>query len=249
MTKRHSFIILSVLLLYALVPAQCFAMQDRVVAEARVRADVSKDLEAPWQPESLAARTCIDGRPVANFPGDIVEYWVNLECYYCGIKEPMLAQRQNPGVCIVARHIPTREYSESMKKSLSYEALKKFSVNAANIFWDKVIPKTPQEMPLPYEASLLLAFQEAAIAPEAFGDALGSEAASIINQDIMDALGRFSITPTWVLAGIRFPAWNFTAAQLPVALKLVKKARDGDMEALEKVITAISNALMDEPML
>ena len=246
MTKRLSFIILSIFLLCALIPAHGIAVQDRIVAEARARADVSKDLETPWQPESLVARNCLDGRPVADFPGDVVEYWVNLECCYCGIVEPMLAQRRNADVCIVARHIPTREYSESMKKSLSYEALKKFSVNAANIFWDKVVPKTPQEMPLPYEASLLLAFQEAAIDPEAFGDALGNEAASIINQDILAALGSISMPPTWVLAGIRFPACDFTAAQFPVAVELAKKARDGDADALERIIAMIAKALMDE---
>jgi hypothetical protein len=186
---------------------------------------------------------------VADFPGDVVEYWVNLECPYCGIVEPMLAQRQNAGVCIVVRHIPTREYGESMKKALSYEALKKFSINAANLFWDKVLPKTPQEMPLPYEASLLLAFQEAAIDPDAFGEALANEAASIVNQDILAARDSISMTPTWVLAGIRFPACDFTAAQFSVALELAKKAGDGDKGALERVITVITNGMMDEPML
>jgi hypothetical protein len=136
-----------------------------------------------------------------------------------------------------------------MKKALGYEALKKFSVNAANFFWDKVLPKTPKEMPLPYEASLLLAFQEAAIDPDAFGEALGNEAASIVNQDILAAQGRIFMTPTWVLAGIRFPACDFTAAQFPVALELAKKAWDGDKDALERVITLITNAFMDEPML
>jgi hypothetical protein len=248
MTRRHSFIILAVLLFCAVTPAHGFA-EDRTAVEARVRADVMQDLDSPRQPESLAARSCLDGRPVADFPGDVVEIWANLECPYCGIAEPMRAQRQNAGVCIVVRHIPTREYGESLKKALGYEALKKFSVNAANRFWDKVLPKTPEEMPLPYEASLLLAFQEAAIDPEAFGEALGNEAASIVNQDILAAQGRIFMTPTWVLAGIRFPACDFTAAQFPLALDLAKKAGDGDKDALERVIAAITNALMDDPML
>jgi hypothetical protein len=248
MTRRHSFITLAVFLFCAVVPAHGFA-EDRAAVEARVRADVAQDLSALWQPESLAARTCLDGRPVADFSGDVVEYWANLECPYCGIVEPIQAQRQNAGVCIVVRHIPTRDYGESMKKALGYEALKKFSVNAANLFWDKVVPKTPQEMPLPYEASLLLAFQEAAIDPDAFGEALGNEAASIVNQDIMAAQGRIFMTPTWVLAGIRFSACDFTAAQFPVALELAKKAGNGDKDALERVIAVITNALMDEPML
>jgi len=102
---------------------------------------------------------------------------------------------------------------------------------------------------LPYEASLLLAFQEAAIDPDAFGEALSNAAADIVNQDILDAQGRFFMVPTWVLSGIRFPACDFTAAQLPVALELARKARAGNKDALERVISVITNALMDEPML
>lgn len=224
------------------------ASTERADVEARVRSDVAQDLAVPWQPDSLAGRTCLNGRPVADFQGDIVEYWAQLECPYCGITEPIQAQRQNADVCIVVRHIPTRDYGEAMKKALAYEALKKFSVNAANLFWDKVVPKTPQALPLPYEASLLLAFQEAGIDPDAFGEALGNEAASIVNEDITAAGGRISVTPTWVLAGIRFPACDFTAAQFPVALDLAKKARDGDGDALERVITAITNGMMGESM-
>lgn len=247
MVRRHSFF-LAVLVFCAVIPAHGFALQNRAAVEARVRAEVTQDLAAPWQPDSLAERTCLDGRSVADFPGDVVEYWTQLECPYCGIAEPVQAQRQNPDVRIVVRHIPTRDYGESMKKALAYEALKKFSVNAANLFWDKVVPKTPQALPLPYEASLLLAFQEAAIDPDAFGEALGLDAASIVNEDITAAGGRISVTPTWILAGIRFPACDFTAAQFPVALDLAKKARDGDMEALERIITVITNGMMNEAM-
>ncbi len=245
MTKRHSIVL--ALALCVFFPTHAFA-EDRAAVEARVRADVAKDLESPWHPESLATRTCLDGRPVADFPGDVVEYWVDLECAFCGIAEPVLAQRQNPGAGIVVRHVPSRDYGESMKKALAYEALRKFSPNAANLFWDKVIPKTPQALPLPYEASLLLAFQEAAIDPDAFGEALGTDAASIVNQDVTDAENRIAVTPTWVIAGIRFPACDFTAAQFPLALDLAKKARDGDKDALERVIAAITNGLMGESM-
>jgi hypothetical protein len=251
MSKRFSLLLMTAAVLCGLLPAHVVqaATADRAEVEARVRADVAQDLDSPRQPESLVARTCLDGRPVADFPGDVVEIWANLECPYCGILEPMQAQRQNAGACIVVRHIPTREYGESMKKALAYEALKKFSVNAANLFWDKVLPKTPKEMPLPYESSLLLAFQEAAIDPDAFGEALGNEAASIVNQDILAGRDRISVTPTWVLTGIRFPACDFTAAQFPVALELAKKTVNGDKDALERVITVITNGMMDEPIL
>jgi len=245
MTRRHSVLLAAVFCV--LFPAHGFAAADQTAALARVRADVARDLDPARPPESLAGRTCLDGRPAADFPGDVVEYWADLECPYCGIVEPMRAQRQNPGVCVVVRHSP-KQYGESMKKALSYEALKKFSVNGALTFWDAVVPKTPQEIPPPYEASLLRAFHEAAIDPEAFGQTLGNEASSVVNQDIIAAQGRISATPTWVLAGIRFSGCDFTAEQFPMALELAKKARAGDKEALEHVIALIAKGLMNQPM-
>ena len=95
-------------MLCALFPVYCLASADRAEVEARVRADVAKDLKTSWQPVYPAPRTCLDGRPVADFSGAVAEYWVNLECPYCGIVEPMQAQRQNADVCIVVRHVPTR---------------------------------------------------------------------------------------------------------------------------------------------
>jgi hypothetical protein len=230
-----------------LLPAHAFA-EDKKAVEASVRADVAQDMAFLWSPDALSGRTCLDGRSVADVSGEIVEYWANLECPYCGIAEPLLAQRQNQDVCIVVRHIPTKEYGESMKKALAYEALKKFSVNSANLFWDKVVPKKPQAMPMPYEASLLQSFQEAAIDPDAFGETLGAEASAIVNQDIMDAATRISMTPTWVISGIRFPACDFTAAQFPVAVDMAKKAKGGDKDALEQVVTTISNGMMNKPL-
>ncbi len=152
-------------------------------------------------------------------------------------------------MCIVVRHIPTDQYGESLKKALSYEALKKFSANAANMFWDKVLPQTALGVPVPYEASLMLAFQEAAIPAEAFGEALSKDAASIVNADILAGYGRITSTPTYILAGIRFPSCDFTATQLREALSIAKQAREGDSAAVEKVITIITNAQLDEKML
>lgn len=220
---------------------------DRVALEAGVRAEVMKDLAAPYRPtEGLSERSCLDGRPVRDFQGDLVEYWANLECPYCGVQEPVQAQRNNPGMCIVVRHMPTGEYSESLKKALSYEALKKFSINAANLFWDKVLPKNTLGIPVPYEGSLLWASQEAAISPDAFAEALTNEAARIVNQDIATGQGRIVSTPTYVLEGIRFSACDFTAAELPAALDLAKKARQGEEEALERVIKMITDGLLNE---
>ena len=89
--RKKSLCVLLMSLLCAFIPAHALAATDRAEVETRVRADVLKDLETPWQPESLAGRSCLDGRPVADFSGDVVEYRVNLECSYCGIVEPIQA--------------------------------------------------------------------------------------------------------------------------------------------------------------
>ena len=255
MTKRHSKMLVFTVLFFSLLLMVIMArfahaglpMADRIAVEAGVRAEVTKDLALPYNPtEGLSERSCLDGRPVKDFQGDLVEYWANLECPYCGIQEPAQAQRNNAGMCIVVRHVPSREYGESLKKALSYEALKKFSVNGANLFWDKVVPKNSLAMPVPYEASLLSAFQEAAIPPEAFAEALSKDAAAIVNQDVAAAQSRITSTPTYVLAGIRFGSCDFTAAELSIALELAKKARQGDQEAIERIIKIITNGQMNE---
>lgn len=238
-------------LLAAIPPA--FAgtpMTERIALEVGVKAGVMKDLAVPYNPlEGLSGRTCLDGRPVADFQGDIVEYWANLECQYCGIREPVQAQRDNPGMCIVVRHIPTSGYSESVKKALSYEALKRFSLNAANLFWDSVVPKTTLGIPSPYEAALLLAFQEAAISPETFTETLTKDASELVSRDILAAQGRISSTPTYVLAGIRFHSCDFKAAELLQALELAKKAREGDQGTIEQIIKIITDGLLNEQTL
>ena len=253
MMQRHSALsmIAAALVLFSLhVTHAGTPLSDRVAVEVGVKAQVNKDLALPYNPgEALADRQCLDGRPAKDFQGDLVEYWVNLECSYCGIREPLQAQRAAPDMCIVVRHIPTDQYGESLKKALSYEALKQFSTNSANLFWDKVLPQTALGIPTPYEASLLLAFQEAAITPEAFGDALSTGAADVVNEDILAGYGRIPSTPTYILAGIRFPSCDFTATQLRAALAIAKQARAGDQAAQEKIVTIITNGQLDEKML
>jgi hypothetical protein len=241
--------ILVILSLLLTSPDTFCSTAERVAVEAGVKTEVAKDLALPWNPlPELDGRVCLDGRPVKDFQGEIVEYWANLECPYCGIQEPLAAQRQNPDICIIARHIPSREYGESLKKALSYEALKSFSVNAANLFWDKVVPKTNLALPMPYEGSLLASFQEAAVTPEAFTEAL-KNASELVNQDIDAAVTRITMTPTWVMAGIRFSACDFTAAQMREPHELAKKARAGDEDAKARIITIITNGHLNETML
>ena len=224
-------------------------ISDRVAVEAGVQTEIAKDLAIPYKPlENLSGRTCLGGRPVDGFQGDILEYWANLECPFCGIQEPLQAQRENSGICIVVRHIPSDEYGESLKKALSYEALRIFSTNAAHQFWDAVAPKTSLGIPVPYEAALQTALQDAAIAPEDFADALQA-AAPLVSADIVAAQSRITSTPTWLLEGIRFPACDFKAAELPTALELARKTRAGDEQTQTDIIRIITRGLLNESLL
>lgn len=230
-------------------------MTKRVAVEAGVQIEVMKDLAMPYNPNDfskLKNRTCLDGRKVADFKNnevEIIEYWVNLECTYCSLIEPLKAQRNDANMCIVPRHIPSQEFSESLKKALSYEALKYFSINAANLFWEKVLPNTPQNMPIPYEASLMMAFQEAVIDPELFAKVLGDEAVNIVDFDISVGKGNILSTPTFIIQGIRFGSCDFSATELPIVRELAKKARAGDKEAVNVIVKIITNGYMNEQIL
>jgi hypothetical protein len=248
--KRNCMAVFATFILVLIAGQAQAAKADRVAVEATVRKELAKDLASPWNPgDALSGRSGLDGRPVKDFPGEVVEFWANVECPYCGISEPLLAQQQNADVLIVVRHVPSKEYGESLKKALSYEALKTFSANAANRFWDAVVPKNNLPLPVSYQGALLAAFQEAAIAPEAFTEAVEKQATAIVNTDVLAAQGRITSTPTWVLSGIRFPACDFTAAQLPEALELARKARAGDEEAKERIVIIIVNGLLNETLL
>ncbi len=221
--------------------------QDRVATKARVEADISKDLALAWTPlPALEKRTCLDGRPVAGHTGDIVEYWANMECPFCGIDEIALAQKDNPEMCIVVRHSATIGISEAVKKALSYEALREFSVNAANRFWHNIIPRTKLEIAASYNQSLQTALQEAGIDMEKFGEAVTDIARERVSTDIVEAQNKVFSTPTFVLDGLRFPACDFKAAELPIALDLAKKARQGDAEARAKIIEIIISGILGE---
>ena len=148
---------------------------------------------------------------------------------YCGIQELLQVQRNHPDLCIVVRHIPSDEYGESLKKALSYEALRTFSANAAHRFWDSVLPKTSLGIPVPYEAA--------------------QAAAPLVGADIVAAQSRIVSTPTWILDGIRFPACDFKAGELPVALELARKTRSGDVRAKDEVSQIIARGLLNESLL
>jgi len=222
---------------------------DRIAVENRVRKEIEVDFAQPFALSiSLAERKCLDGRPVKDFQGEVIEYWANLECPYCGIAEPLQAQRDNEDICIVVRHAPASQYGEAMKKALAYEALRSFSVNSANRFWDTVIPKTSLAIPVPYEAVLRSALEEALISPEAFAEAI-EKVSPDISRDILAGQNRISTTPTYIIQGIRFPACDFRADQLPKAIELAHKARVGDTEAKQEIIDLITRGLLNEQIL
>ncbi len=225
-------------------------ISDRAAVEAGVRTELARDLALPLPDAApLSGRRCLDGRQVDGFQGEIIEYWVNLECSYCGVQEALKAQRDDRGLCIVARHTPTEAYGESLRKALSYEALHSVSVNAAQRFWDAVIPRTTLALPVPYGAALQSALQEAAIAPDAFGEALRN-ASPLVSADMVAAQSRRIVsTPTYVLKGLRFPACDFTAGQLRQALELAGKARSGDADAKERLVQMVTRGLRDEELL
>ena len=219
-----------------------------VVVERNAAANVTKDLAMPFiSVDHHKGRSCADGRDAANFKGDVLEFWGNMECQYCGIREVVKAQREHPEWCIVIRHRPDNAYGESMKKALAYEALHHFSVTAANSFWDAVVPKTDM-LPPPYAGSLLRILAEAAIPADALAEVLEGDAARHVQQD-MEQGQDIKYTPTFVLDGIRFPACDFSANQLDTALELAKKARSGDNDARQKIIQIITRGQMNEKFL
>lgn len=222
---------------------------DRIAVESRVKKEIEVDFAQPFAlPISLAEKKCLDGRAVKDFQGEVIEYWANLECPYCGIAEPLKAQRDNGDICIIVRHAPASQYGEAMKKALAFEALRSFSVNSANRFWDNVVPKTSLGIPVPYEAALRSALDEALITPEAFAEAI-EKVSPDISRDILAGQHRISTTPTYLIQGIRFPACDFRANQLPKAIELAHKARAGDTEAKQEIIGMIIRGLLNEQLL
>lgn len=227
---------------YAGMPARHAVKRD-------VTTTVSKDLATPLRRNAaLNSRTCLDGRPVSEAPVEkVIEFWASMECVYCGIREPLQAQQAHPDLCIVVRHMPSTP--SGMKKALAYEALKKFSPDAANLFWDEVIPKAGVPMPQPYEGAMIRAYTEIGISQEAFAETLQKEAVDAVNRDVSAGRGVIRSTPTYVIQGIRWGSCDFTAEQLEKALNLSRKARAGDSKARDEIIEGITRGRMNEKML
>lgn len=81
-----------------------------------------------------------------------------------------------------------------------------------------------------------------------FADSL-QQVAPVVGADIIDSQSRITSTPTWILDGIRFPACDFTASQVPLALELAHKARADDADAKERIVQMITRGLLNESVL
>ena len=103
-------------------------------------------------------------------------------------------------------------------------------------------------IPVPYESALHTALEEALIAPEVFAEAI-EKVAPLASADILAGQNRISTTPTYVLQGIRFPACDFKAREIPMALELAKKARANDETTWLEIVKIITRGLMDENLL
>ena len=211
-----------------------------------VMAEVMKDLSAPYTPqEKLAGKMCLNGASVDGFQGDIIEYWANIECPYCDIKEPLAAQQTNPNLCIVVRHSPSASYGESVKKSLVYETLMQLSPNAAHQFWSDLLPEKGKGVPVPYEAALQKALDSAAISTDSFVATLKNQAETV-SKDIVEAQNLISTTPTYIMEGIRLPACDFTAKEIPSALALAKRIRSHKDDTIHELIEIIVKNITED---
>lgn len=241
------FPLLILLVLGASVSAQAAGLPDaqRVAVETTVRTEVTKDLSVPylpWAPD----RPGITGQPFMDGI-ELVEYWADMECAYCGPGQPVAAQKKyQDRLHVIVRHMPAQG-QESIKKALIYESLKHFSPNAANMFWDAIAPKTELAMPVPYAAAMQDALMAAAIDQAAFEAYLGHNATQTIHADLAAAKSRITFTPTYVILGIRFSGCDFTADELLAALELAQKARAGDSQAKDEIIQIITREQLEGP--
>ena len=75
------------------------------------------------------------------------------------------------------------------------------------------------------------------------------DAAPVVSADIVAAQSRITSTPTWILEGLRFPACDFKAGEVPTALELARKVRSGDTLAKDAITQIITRGLLNESLL
>ncbi len=232
------------ILIMSIVAIMIFTVSPSAYADnmAKARNEVQQDLISPIQ-MSGNDRICLDGTsPEGKFK---VDYWVDFECMYCKVVDIVQFQQANKDVCVVIRHTPSIG-SNSMPKALSYEALLKVNASAANNFWHETYPEGG--ISKPYQRALLNALDSIVLPIEQF-ETLVDYATPIVENDNKYSEGILSYTPTFVIEGIRFTACDFNANQLEQVIPIAKKARKGDKEAIEKIVTIVTNGLNSEPLL
>lgn len=213
-------------------------------AQAIIRQEaiiVKQDIIAPF--ETSQNKLCVDGTSANG--KEIIDYWVDLECSFCRIDDVLLAQRTIPNICIVVRHSPSIG-EDSIKKALAYEALRKESVNEANIFWSNNLSEG--SVSIPYTQQLMNSLQSLMLSVEKFNNII-DEIRPIVDEDIIFSQGKITYTPTFVIQGFRFPACDFSPEQLSKVITIAKSARQGREDAINEIITIISNGINNKPML
>ncbi|MBQ8744392.1 MAG: hypothetical protein IJZ18_04345, partial [Mailhella sp.] len=100
------------------------------------------------------------------------------------------------------------------------------------------LPEKGKGVPVPYEAALQKALDSAAISTDSFVATLKNQAETV-SKDIVEAQNLISTTPTYIMEGIRLPACDFTAKEIPSALALAKRIRSHKDDTLHELIEII----------
>jgi hypothetical protein len=213
------------LLLCLITPSYAGLKRDEILTT--LNGDIEKPFSAP-----LFTRQCVDGRQAQNFEGEIIEYWVDMNCGWCAIEPIVKAQAKNQDWCIVVRHAASRDVSTSLQKSLTFESLKQQSSGASLLFWENVYPKTGRQLSEKeiHDLFLLLATKLNLDMQKLTDDGVNIAALNVA-MDIEVARTEIRSTPTFVISGIRMPACDFSVEELKAAVELAARARQGDVAA------------------
>lgn len=217
-----------------LIASPCFAADENLI-----RSGITTDMSMPFS-APLTGRTCLDGKPVTAPDRQLIEYWVDLECYWCQLPEVEAFQKENQSMCVVVRHFPTSDLA--VEKALIFETLQKQSPAAAAEFWNSIVPKNEAD-PLGDSGSTH-ALLETLIEKHKLDQievmrSLQNDATQNLGTDRLAGMNKIDFTPTVVIDGIRLGACSFSRHELPQALELVKKVKAGDTEALDELVKIV----------
>ncbi len=213
-----------------------------IVADQELRdtitAEIESDLQTPLV-SNLMGRKCLNGQPVPNFEGQIIEYWVSLDCPYCTIEGVQAIQAANASACVVVRHYATED--SAIQKSMAYEALAAQSLPAAQEFWTLVLPKHGQDKNVEQAQkeiadSLQTLMAKYALDNDFFASTAYQTTTNQLNQDRLDSMNKISFTPTFVIDGIRLSACDLKQNEFVEISTLITNAKKGDIPAKKALI-------------